>query len=89
MVRSLLALIVFSRIRGIVGKGLGHFLITLSSSDFFYTTDFKQYFFKRRKCPLLRGSTAVEGRLGLTVYYGRVGSDRLPPANLLIALSCM
>ena len=40
MVRSQTDYIVFSRIKGIVEKGLGHFYITSSSSQFFKKTDF-------------------------------------------------
>ena len=33
---------------GIVEKGLGHLIITLSSSHFFNKTDLKQFLFKAR-----------------------------------------
>ena len=39
--------IVFSRIRGMVEKGLGTLFITSSISHFFNKTDFKQYLFKK------------------------------------------
>ena len=37
---------VYSRIKGIVEKGLEHLYITLSSSHFFNKIAFEQYFFK-------------------------------------------
>ena len=45
MVRSQTNKIVFSQIKEIVEKGLGHLFVALNSSHFFNNTDFEQYLF--------------------------------------------